>query len=159
MFLKCFSFSSSFSSFPSLPLLLLTCKGSIVESGSIFKTSMGCKHGKLVIVTILQLLVNCSSLTNQSTAQETKPSGRFSLVKKNKNNQVKFPPKGQMGEQNCQVPMEEAFVLRVESSTSSHGEQELLQQVIWVPSFWFCCCGEQASSSSRARTNLSSCCL
>lgn len=134
MFLKCFSCSSSFSSFPSLPLLLLTCKGSIVESGSIFKTSMGCKHGKLAIVTILQLLVNCRSLTNQSTAQETKPSGRFSLVKKNKNNQVKFPPKGQMGEQNCQVPMEEAFVLSVESSTSSHGEEELLllQQVSTV---------------------------
>jgi hypothetical protein len=47
-------------------------------------------------------------------------------VKKNKNNQAKFPPTGQMGEQNCQVPMEEAFVLSVESSTSSHGEQELL---------------------------------
>jgi hypothetical protein len=41
-----------------------------------------------------------------------------------------LPPKGQMGEQDCQVPMEEAFVLSVESSTSSHGEQELLLQQV-----------------------------
>jgi len=67
-----------------------------------------------------------------------------------------------MGEQNCQVPMEEAFVLSVETSTSSHGEQELLllllllqvstvcSYVYWVPSFWFCCCGEQASKQAAA---------
>ncbi len=123
MFFKLF-----FLLFLSLPCLssFWAAKGALWSPGSLFKTSLGCKHGKLVIVTILQLLVNCSSLTNQSTARETKPSGRFSLVKKNKNNQAKFPPTGQMGEQNCQVPMEEAFVLSVESSTSSHGEQELL---------------------------------
>jgi hypothetical protein len=48
----------------------------------------------------------------------------------------------------------------VETSTSSHGEQELLlllllqvstvcSYVYWVLSFWFCCCGEQASKQQQ----------